>query len=75
MNKELLIEVGQALYGDQWQSAFARALDVTPRTMRYWVSGQKPIPDKVLSEVYEIIENSINKQIEAKEKIKCLLIS
>ena len=35
----LLSEAGRALYGDQWQSDLARALDVDPRTVRRWASG------------------------------------
>ena len=41
----LLTECGEALYGPQWQSALARDLDVSDRTMRRWVAGASELPD------------------------------
>lgn len=35
----LLVQCGEALYGPQWQSALARDLDVSDRTMRRWAAG------------------------------------
>jgi transcriptional regulator GlxA family with amidase domain len=35
----LLVECGEALYGPLWQSALARDLAVSDRTMRRWVAG------------------------------------
>lgn len=40
----LLIACGQALYGQQWQSALARDLGVSDRTMRRWVAGAQRAP-------------------------------
>jgi DNA-binding transcriptional regulator YdaS (Cro superfamily) len=40
----LLLECGEALYGPQWQTALARDLDVSDRTVRRWVSGQRDVP-------------------------------
>lgn len=40
----LLVECGEALYGPQWQSALARDLDVSDRTMRRWVAGAVDLP-------------------------------
>jgi hypothetical protein len=34
----LLHEAGVALYGTQWQSEIARALDVSSRSVRRWVA-------------------------------------
>jgi DNA-binding transcriptional regulator YdaS (Cro superfamily) len=36
--------VGLALYGHRWQSSLARDLGVSVRVVRYWASGDKPIP-------------------------------
>ena len=36
--------VALALYGHEWQSPLARALGVTPRTVRRWASGESPLP-------------------------------
>jgi hypothetical protein len=41
----LLVACGQALYGQQWQSALARDLGVSGRTMRRWIAGAQPVPD------------------------------
>lgn len=40
----LLVESGEALYGPLWQSALARDLDVSDRTVRRWVAGTSPVP-------------------------------
>lgn len=40
----LLHECGQALYGQQWQSALARDLGVADRTMRRWAAGAQDVP-------------------------------
>lgn len=39
----LLQEVGEAMYGPQWQSALARDLGMSDRHMRYLVAGVKPV--------------------------------
>lgn len=38
----LLQECGHALYGQQWQSALARDLGVSDRTMRRWAARVHP---------------------------------
>lgn len=40
----LLVESGEALYGPQWQSALARDLGVSDRTMRRWVADTSAVP-------------------------------
>jgi hypothetical protein len=40
----LLRRVGEALYGDRWQSALAHELQINERTMRRWLSGAQPVP-------------------------------
>ena len=40
----LLVECGEALYGPQWQSALARDLEVSDRTVRRWVAGTSDVP-------------------------------
>ncbi len=36
--------IGRALYGVQWQTDLARALDVNERTIRRWYSGANQMP-------------------------------
>lgn len=40
----LLVECGEALYGPQWQSAVARDLGVSDRTVRRWVAAAEVPP-------------------------------
>lgn len=40
----LLHECGEALYGSLWQSALARDLGVSDRTMRRWCAGSADVP-------------------------------
>ncbi len=40
----LLVESGEALYGPQWQTALARDLGVSDRTMRRWVADKSAVP-------------------------------
>lgn len=40
----LLVECGEALYGQQWQSALARDMGVADRTVRRWVAGTSEVP-------------------------------
>lgn len=40
----LLVECGEALYGPLWQSALARDLGISDRTMRRWVAGTSEVP-------------------------------
>jgi hypothetical protein len=40
---------GEAMYGPNWQSAMARFLNVSDRTVRRWVSGTSGVPDWVLT--------------------------
>lgn len=40
----LLVECGQALYGERWQSPLARDLGVADRTVRRWVAGTSDVP-------------------------------
>ena len=53
---ELLCRVGETLYGDQWKTYLARALDVTPRSMRRFAVGDLLIPRRFPAELIEIIE-------------------
>src|SRR6185437_628966 len=47
----LLSRVGEALYGGRWQTQLARALGVSDRQMRRWVSVEADIPWSFLNEV------------------------
>ncbi len=38
-----LRQIGEKLYGPRWQTKLARALPVSIRTVRYWLSGKRRI--------------------------------
>lgn len=44
MTREEFRAMSLGLYGHDWQSPLARALGVTPRSVRRWASGEVPVP-------------------------------
>ena len=46
-----LRKIGEQLYGPRWQSKLARALPVSPRTVRYWLSGKRAIRPMVAERI------------------------
>jgi hypothetical protein len=53
MNR-LLVECGEALYGERWQSALARDLGVSDRTMRRWAAGTHDVPGALYAELQQL---------------------
>lgn len=51
LDTDILRRVGEALYGPQWQTPLARSLGVAPRHLRYWLSGERPLPRDILERV------------------------
>jgi hypothetical protein len=43
----LLRRIGEALYGEHWQSPLARDLAVAVRTMQRWAAGSRAIPSSL----------------------------
>lgn len=68
-DRALLAQVGEALYGDTWQSALSRALDVEPRAVRRWVSNQNVIPPGVWAQVRELIHKRRGGLMEAEQAV------
>lgn len=60
----LLAEVGEALYGPRWQSALARELGVTDRTVRRWASGG-PVPARA----YRVLELVAMRRVSRLQKL------
>jgi len=52
----LLVEAGEALYGPQWQSALARDLGVSDRTVRRWVAGTTELPQGVYVDLLRLTQ-------------------
>lgn len=55
LTPELLRSVGEALYGDYWQSALARDLGVASRTVRRWAAGGEAVRPRIADEIYRLI--------------------
>ncbi|MBS6051259.1 MAG: hypothetical protein KH827_05145 [Haemophilus haemolyticus] len=52
-----LTVVGNALYGDQWQTALSRDLALSsPRRLRAWLSGERKIPTGIWFDVVELLK-------------------
>ncbi|OLV32707.1 transcriptional regulator, partial [Acinetobacter baumannii] len=44
MSPEELKQAGEILYGTQWQTELARAIDVDSSRVRQWMAEERPIP-------------------------------
>ena len=52
----LLVESGEALYGPLWQSALARDLGVSDRTVRRWVAGTSNVPAGLYTDLLRLTQ-------------------
>ncbi len=57
----LLTECGEALYGTQWQSAIARDLGVSDRTVRRWVAATSSIPSGVHADLSQLVKERLSR--------------
>jgi predicted transcriptional regulator len=48
---DILRAAGPLLYGDLWQSATARLLGVTDRSVRHWLTGTRTAPGRIVGEL------------------------
>ena len=56
MTPEKLASVGRAVYGERWQTALARDLRVSDRTIRRWSVGNSPIPTSIERDLWAVVE-------------------
>jgi hypothetical protein len=54
-HREMLRQAGEALYGERWQSELSRAVRVSDRTMRRWVSDPYEIPGGVWNDIQQLL--------------------
>lgn len=59
-NLEKLRAVGEAVYGDKWQCPLSRALGISDRTVRNFVSG-KSQPENLSNRLLEAMELEMGK--------------
>lgn len=57
MTPVLLRKAGEALYGQQWQSALARDLKVADRTVRRWANGEFDMPPGLGGELRALLDD------------------
>ncbi len=69
-NNYMLRELGEALYGPRWQTDVSRALEVTDRTVRDWVSGKTEIRDRILVELIAHARDRERALLEVIERIE-----
>ncbi|UYZ74519.1 helix-turn-helix domain-containing protein [Moraxella bovis] len=60
MTPDQLTAIGTALYGTQWQSDLARALNVDSRRVRQWLKEERPIPDWLDDELKVLLNEKIS---------------
>jgi transcriptional regulator with XRE-family HTH domain len=51
---QLLERIGGALYGAEWPSAMAEAIQVNRRTVQRWRTGQQPVPAGALEAIAQL---------------------
>ena len=56
---ELLERLGIAAFGKSWKSSLADALPVARPTITDWLSGKKPVPVGVWSDIQKILESRL----------------
>ena len=76
MTPNQLAHFGESIYGDGWQSALARDLDIADRTVRRWIAGEFKVPDEIENWLIQIIDMRIDQQlrrVDALRKLKAKL--
>lgn len=60
-NLEKMIAAGRAVYGENWQSPLSRALEISDRTVRNFVSKKSNTPADLSSRLIAAMEHEMNK--------------
>jgi hypothetical protein len=61
MKPDRLAAVGEAIYGEWWQTQVARELGISARHVRRWLSGAAPIPERVEAALMELAAERIER--------------
>ena len=56
-DNSVLIRIGEALWGEQWQAPLARALGVSKSTVQDWRQGRAAPRARIYAEMLEIAES------------------
>jgi hypothetical protein len=57
LSKELLRQVGEFMFGAEWQAPLAREIGVGERSMRRWAAGTDSVPAGVWSDIFFRLES------------------
>lgn len=52
-NAQTLSQIGQAMFGPNWQAPLSEAIKVSDRSIRKWLAGD-PIPEGVWTDVHAV---------------------
>lgn len=70
---DILKTVGNALYGTQWQTDLAKALNLSStRRLRAWIAGERNIPQAIRGELIELLLQNSKETKEIAKKLKNL---
>ena len=75
ISPEILIRVGQSLFGNNWVTALARELDMTERSVRYMITGERGIHAGIVRDLIDILEEHRAEQHEAAKILRSALRS
>jgi len=73
MMNDLLRDIGEQLYGPRWQTDLSRAIEVSDRTMRRWVSGEDSVPDGAWLDIYRRLEGRATELERTKHRLSGLI--
>ena len=57
---EHLRMVGEAMYGERWQTPLAQDLGVTPRTVRHWCAERHACPADMAARLLPLVEKRVD---------------
>lgn len=60
-NLEKMTAAAKMIYGENWQSRLSRALDVSDRTIRNFISGKSRVSEHMTSRLLAAMEHEMNK--------------
>lgn len=58
-DRELIRDVGTALYGEHWLTPLAAELSIDSRTVRRWAAGQREMPTAVQEKLWALVRERI----------------
>jgi DNA-binding transcriptional regulator YiaG len=68
--RDLLVQVGRSLYGELWQSALARDLNISDRAVRQWVAGDRNPSPGVYADLLLLVESRQEELADVAEALK-----